>query len=231
MKKPSQVFNQAMIGAINSSNKRVLELIQACIDQFFLTTATGKYLVQLGEQEGFVMPANSGLDIRAYRVLVPLMVSSPKQVRKTFEETIEAFYGSDRTRPSVTSTMPSPYSLSDGDDIQLLTEKGVVKIGILASSVSNIASVTSSELAAVINTAQVNAFADSVTNRITGEKFMRLTSTTSGAMAFIQIVGGTAQNIIRFPNLVQTEQKVGTTWLVSKDQAYSDIMKIQISML
>jgi len=226
LRKVNQKVNQAFIKAINEQNEKLLELIQACIDQFFLTTATGRYLVQLGEQEGFVMPPNSGLDISAYRVLVPLMVSSPKQIRRTFEEAIEAFYTSDKTRPSITASFYAPYNLISGDDLHIETEKGITKISILSANVSDITNISASELSAIINSTQSNIFADNVEDRLTGRNYLRLKSTTVGTTSFIRIVGGTAQNILKFPNTILTEQEVGTQWVFSKPQAYSDVMTI-----
>ena len=227
LKKGNQQFNQALIKAINHNGDKLLEQIQACIDQFFLSTANGKYLVQLGEQEGFTMPPNSGLDIRAYRVLVPLMVSSPKQVRRTFEEIIEAFYGSSVTKPSIVATVAEPYNLADGDDMQIVTEKGTILVSILASAVSNIAKVSASELAVMINTIQTNVYADTIADRLTNQRYLRLSSTTNGASGFIRVVGGTAQNVIKFPHVVNCDQQTGTTWNITKEQPYSDVMKIK----
>ena len=220
-------FVRGLTDAVDSEHQRIQELVQACIDQFFLTTASGKYLVQLGEQEGFIMPSNSGLDIRAYRILVPLMVSSPKQVKKTFGEIIEAFYGADRTRPSITATIKEPYTLVDGDNIQVLTEKGITNIAILASQVSNITQVTTAEVAARVNSVQNKIYADIVSDRITGNKSLRLTSTTIGVMSFIRVVGGTLQNVMQFPDVISSSQEAGTTWLITKEQIYTDVMKIQ----
>jgi hypothetical protein len=227
MRSGKQPVLRALTKSINADYAKVNQLIQNCIDQFFLTTATGKYLVQLGEQEGFVMPQNSGLDVRAYRILVPLMVSSPKQIKRTFEEIIESFYGVDRTRPSTISLVPEPYALIDGDDLWVTTEKETVKIAFLQSKVSNINAVTAPELAAIINSSQGAIFADTSTDKATGFRYLRLTTTTIGASASMHITGGTLQNVIQFPTLVATEQTTGTTWNVTKEQTYSDITRLQ----
>lgn len=227
LKRGDQKLNQALIKAINDGGEQLVQQIQACIDQFFLSTANGKYLVQLGEESGFTMPSNSGLDIRAYRVLVPLMVSSPKQVRKTFEEVIEAFYGSAVTKPSVTSEIYEPFSLVDGDDIRFTTEKGEVIIALLSTSVSDITKVSASELAAAINSSQDIVYADTIADRLTGKRFLRVSSTTAGLSGFIRVSGGTAQNRLRFPNIITCDQNIGTVWNITKTQAYSDVMKIR----
>lgn len=220
-------FMHALSIAVDEQHTKIQQQIQACIDQFFLTTASGQYLVRLGEQEGFVMPANSGLDIRAYRVLVPLMVSSPKQVKQTFGQIIEAFYGADRTRPSLTATVAEPYNLSDGDNIRVLTEKGITDVAVLANQVADISNVTSAEIAARINSVQNQISADIISDRITGNKSLRLMSTTIGVMSFIRVVGGTLQNIMQFPEVISSAQGAGTNWVFTKEQVYTDVLKIQ----
>lgn len=221
----SDALTQAILLAINSNDEFVMRTIQACIDQLFLSTANGKYLVQLGEEQGFTMPANSGLDIRAYRVLVPLMVSAPKQVRRTIDEMLQAFYGVDRTKPSITATIFEPYNLSSGDDIIVETESGRISVAILADQVSDISNVTAAELAAVLNTVQNLYTADTKLDRSTNRKFLRITSKAEGANAYVKIVGGTLQNLLQFPFARATLQEAGTVWNVTKESQYTDVTK------
>jgi hypothetical protein len=229
---PPGTFVNGFAGAIDDTHQKLLNLMEACIDQLFLTTATGKYLVKLGEQEGFVMPANSGLDIRAYRVLVPLIVAAPKQVRGTIEQIIEAFYGVDRMRPVLAATVPSPHSLSSGDNIIIESESGTLNLSILESSVSDIANVEAAELAAIINSVQTKVYADTVTDRNTLRQYLRLTSTSIGVSAFVRVIGGTLQNILKFPRVIDTDVRgggvgVGTTWTVTKPQPYNDMVTLK----
>jgi hypothetical protein len=222
---PDDTMVNSITRAVDDADERVMELIQACIGQLFLTTASGKFLVQLGEQEGFVMPPNSGLDLRAYRVLVPLMVAAPKQVRSTINDVIEAFYGSERTRPSITAAITAPYNLNDGEDLIVTTDQGTINVTFLSDKIADIHNVGAPELAAIINSVQNLVYADTVTDRSTALQSLRLSSYTVGAGGSIRITGGTLQNILKFPRLVDTQQQVGTTWLISKEQAYTDVMR------
>lgn len=215
----------AILKAINTSHANTEAQIQACIDNLFLSTANGRYLVQLGEEQGFTMPANSGLDIRAYRVLVPIMVSNPKQVRISINELIQAFYGLVRTKPSVDSTIIGPYSLIDGDDLVVTTESGTIDLSILATQVSDISSVSAQEIAAIINSAQTLVLAEAITDRSLGLDFVRISSSTPGSGAFIRVSGGTLQNILKFPNHIETLNTTGTTWNLTKDSVLNDELK------
>ena len=213
---------QGFIQTLDVTNANLENLIQACIDQLFLQTASGRFLVQLGEQEGFLMPANSGLDINSYQVLVPIMISAPKQVRKTFEDLIEGFYGSSNTKPSIVSSITGPYNLNSGDDIILLTESGQVTIAINASQVSDITNVSALEIASIVNYSQNLVIADQLTDRTTNLEALRFTSTSSGPSAFVQILGGKLQNVLQFPKLIPTQNVAGTVWNLTKNSIYND---------
>lgn len=214
----------ALLGAINQGNAAAEKVIQACIDSLFLSTASGRYLVQLGSESGFQMPSNSGLDIRAYKVLVPIMVSAPKQTRITLNDLITAFYGSQRVKPNIVSSVAGPYSLVSGDNLIIQTERGEIEISIVDGQVSNLLSVSAQEIASVINTVQNNVIADTLKNRLTGLDSLRLTSSTIGTGAFLRISGGTLQNVLKFPKLTGTKSIVGTTYSIVKSTSYTDLI-------
>lgn len=214
-----------IIDAVNNSHEKVEQLIQACIDQLYLPTASGRYLVQLGEEQGFIMPANSGLDIRSYRALVPIMVSDPKQVRISIDKLIRVFYGSERVRANIYASVIGPYSLQNGDNLIIETEKGLTTVTILEGQVSNLSNVTASEIAAVLNSVQSTVLAESVTDRATGNDYLRIISSTIGGSGFIRIAGGTLQNVLKFQDVINTENSAGTVWNITKDSITTDLTR------
>jgi len=199
--------------------------VQASIDQLFMSTASGKYLVQLGEEQGFIMPANSGLDIRSYKVLVPIMTSEPKQVRFTIDQLLQAFYLNERTRPSISATIVGPYSLVNGDDITIETEKGIITVSVTDSQIADITDVSSQEIASILNASQDFYIAESLTDRTTGKTSLRLISNTYGTGSFIRVRGGTMQNVFKFPNLVPTLFETGTTLNLTKTSILTDELR------
>jgi hypothetical protein len=215
----------AIYSALDDSVAKTEKLIQDCIDQLFLSTATGKYLVQLGQESGFTMPANSGLDIRSYRVLIPIMVAAPKQVRLSINDLIEAFYGSDRTRALLVASVPSPYQLLDGDNLEVDTENGSVNIAVSLNNIGDPNDVRSAELAAILNSGQDKFVASVHINPSTGADYVKLLSKTSDAGGYLQIKGGTLQNLLKFPNLVDTRCQSGSNWVITKDISYSELVK------
>lgn len=225
LKNASDRFTKALLAALDEEDQELARTVQACIDQLFLATASGRYLVKLGEQEGFTMPTNSGLDIRAYRTLVPVMVSAPKQIRRTIDELIRAFYGRDRVSPFLLAQVAEPYNLSSGDDLIIETESGTARVAILDTQVSDITSVSATELSAIFNSLQSLFQAETFTERGTGLKYLRFISRAEGSSAFIRVAGGTMQNVLKVEDNVPTTLTAGTNWNIEKVQSYSDVTR------
>lgn len=212
----------ALYKGFNENIKETETLFQACIDQMFLSTASGRFLVQRGQERGFVMPANSGLDVRAFRTLVPVMVSNPKQVRITIDDLVQAFYGVERLNPSIESAGKDLYSILDGDDLEIETESGSVSVAIIASQVSDINNVSAQEISAILNAAQDIYIATTIVDRSTNLGTVKLTSRSPGAGSFIRVVGGRLQNILKFPNVIKTNNTSTTTWNITKTSTFTD---------
>jgi len=217
----------ALIASFNQGAEAVEQTIQACIDQLFISTASGKYLLTLGEEGGFTIPPNSGLDIRAFRVLVPIMISNPKQVRISIQDLVQAFYGSERTKANILSETVGPFSLNENDDLIIETDAGSVIITVLANQVSDINAVSAGELASIINYSQSLISAETYLNRSNGLESLRLLSKTPGTGSYIRVVGGKLQNVLKLPKLSNTNLTSGITLNITKTSALSDILKIQ----
>ena len=214
-------FLPELCNALNGNVEEIEQTIQACIDQLFLSTASGKYLIQLGEESGFVMPENSGLDIRSYKVLIPIMVSSPKQVRLTIDDLIEAFYGTEKTKASVIAENTGPFVLYDGDFITVETEKGEVSVAITSDFVNDINNVSASEIASVLNSSQ-NIFQVLTDINEEGQQILKLSSYTRGSGSYVKVKGGTLQNVLKFPTIADTANDSTTEWNVTKSISYND---------
>ena len=221
-----ELFLGRLIQGINGSNERLEQLVRACIDQLFLSSAQGRYLIQLGEQSGFVMPSSSGLDIRAYRTLVPIMVADPKQVRQTIEEIVRAFYLSERVRPNLVSSITDPYQLLDGDSLIIETQSGRVQVSITANQVNDLNNVSAAEIAAIINSSQNEVLADTPIDRTSARNFLRVTSAAGGTSANIRIAGGTLQNLLKFPLVIETKNQAGTALTLTKTSPYTDELRV-----
>jgi hypothetical protein len=220
-------FLNALYTAIDEQSHGQLSTAEDASKQLFIATATGKYLINLGAQEGFVVPTNAGVDSESFRVIVPAVTSSPKQVLDTIVKIMGIFYDKTRINPFVMATKPSPYNLSSGDDIVIRTDSSDLRIAFLDTQVSDLSNVSAAELAGIINSTQTTVQADVFLARDTGEEFLRLVHSAYGTGAFLQIAGGTAQNVIQFPDVPGTTQTSSTTWDLIKEQPWTDLLKIR----
>lgn len=217
----------AIYKSIDEQSQKFSDLTVEAFRQLFLTTASGKYLIRLGAQEGFTVPQQSGLGVDAFRQIVPAVVSYPKQISDTIVRLMGIFYDKSLVSPSFISSVAEPFSFQDKDTLLIKTDKGLLSIGIYESQVADLTNVKATEYAGIINASQSDVFADTSYERESSKTYVRLTSKTYGAGAFIQIAGGTAQNVLRFPTTRATENTTGTTWTVEKKNLvpWTDIIK------
>lgn len=208
--------------AINAEFCRLSETKERIDDQFFLATAEGIYIIKLAASRGFTMPENSGLDIDSFKVLAPIMVSEPKQIRSTIVELIKVFYSKDILNPSVISTRLDNFPLVDGDNLIVETERGTVNISFLAENFNDISDVSAVEITSLLNASQDLFTAVTVFDRATRRNKVNLISKTSGADAFIAVRGGTAQNVLQFDKLIETANNQTTEWKATKATSISD---------
>jgi hypothetical protein len=207
-----------IVGAISDADNHVESLLVDGRNQLFLTSAQGKYLVDLAGQYGFSLPRNAGFDTTGIRNLAIPAVFLPKQTAYTANRIIETFYSVDVLHPSFLSSFGEPYALRDGDDLVLQTLSGEIRVVFKASQVGDINNVTAGEVAGIVNSQQLLVFADTYYNRQTNKINVRLTSSAYGANATLKVVGGTAQNILQFPSIRDCSGDSTTVWSVTKEQ-------------
>ncbi len=104
------------------------------------------------------------------------------------------------------------YILQDGNDIPLRVE-------FKANDFANIATAKAIEIASIISREAVKGgytlYATDYLDAAAGKTYLQLFSGTKGPKSAISIVGGSAQNIFRFPTLKSTTQIAGTQFTVT----------------
>jgi len=218
-----------VLKAIEVGDRQILDLLEESRKQLFLTTATGSYLVNLAGSLGFSVPQNSGFDTAGFRKLAIPAIFLPKQSLSTFNRIAEVFYAYSILHPSMISESYEPFVLEDDDNLRVETDVGIVEVVFQSDKFSDITAVTAAELAGAINSQQNQIFADVFLDRSIQVNRLRLTTRSFGANAKIRVVGGTAQNIVRFPQLKETANIAGTVWNITKigGQVYTDLTKFQ----
>lgn len=222
-----QYFLSALFESIDEQVQGLLVTAEDASQQLFLSTASGQYLLNLGSSSGFTVPQNSGVDSSSFKEIVPAVVSSPLQIVNTMVDLMSLFYDKTRISPYMWNTAPAPYALSDGDSLQIETESGTVGVSFLASQVSDINNVSASDIVGIINSSQSLIQASVYVARDTNQSYVQIISNAYGTGAYIQVIGGTAQNTLKFPTIAPTQQTAGTTWILSKSQIWTDVVRFR----
>jgi len=193
-------------------------------NQFFFTTADAEYVFKLAARSGFYLPRDAGLNIEGLKPLAPLMINQPKTSLEILLRVLEIYFSQTLTRPSVISAQAEPYRLKEKDDLIVKTRDAEHCLTVDKSMFSDIKNVSASELATYINSVQYHYIATVFYDRIVEKNKIRLTPNGSGLNEIIQVIGGTLQNLLLFPNIIPTTNSFQTRWLVSKVAEYSDIV-------
>lgn len=215
---------RSLLAAISEADSNLIADSQAARKELFLTTATGKYLLELASQYGFTVPRQSGFNTEGLRKIAIPAIFLPKQIVTTFNAIAEAFYVRDVLHPSFQSPIAEPYALNDGDDISFETEVGTTTIVFRSSLVANIGAVTAGELAGIINSQQKTVFADVVFDRTLNANVLKISGSGYGSSAKLRVYSGITQNVLKFPLIKNTHGSTGTQWSITKtnDQAYDN---------
>lgn len=221
-------FWNAMIAALAKGDQTNIDNARLAFDQLFLSSASGLYLDRNAAGVGLRRPQDLGMSDELFRRLTTRLTAT-KLTPQAILEVLEIFYGSDAVRASSASTLAEPFGLSDGMGLSvLLDEKDLVNIVFTARTFSNITTASATEVAAAITWAfrlrNLNAFAVAYEDPSTNTRKVRIYSAALGLGSSVRIVGGHAQNALRFPQVLLTNGasggvQAGQTWDISVPRA------------
>ena len=222
-KESAPVLNAFLDGADEAVNQ-LEEYAQYAQDQMFFTTADAEYVFKLAARSGFFLPKNAGLNIEGLKPLAPMIINQPKTVLFLLNQLMEIYFSQPFLRPSVVCTQAEPYRLNGKDDFIVKTREAVHRLTVDVNLFSNPKSVSASELSTYINSVQDHYLATVYFDRNINKNKIRITANGSGLNEIIQVMGGTLQNLLLFPDIVPTTNSTKTQWSVSKPASYSDVV-------
>lgn len=207
----------AILAAMANGAADLIYNAQAVHDNLFIMSAEGRYLDRLLADRNIVRPGAVGLSDEDYRKL-GVEVTTRKQVQDLIDKILDIVYGYEYSRSFVASEVLEPYSLEDGDILSIkFDDVNVFNVMFQSSQFSNIATASAREVADSITrflrASGHDGFAD-VKNDGAGN-YVVIVSPTIGASSSISIVGGKAQNALRFPSLRPTSQIAGTQFTLT----------------
>lgn len=190
--------------------------IQAVHDQVYITTAVDRYLDQRLADYNLIRPPNVGLGDDVFRG-IGISVINKKQIRDLIMDLLSTMFGDEATKSTSKSSTFEPYALQDNDTL-LIEFDGLPAVTVMFSSAqfSN------------INQASAQEVADAITRELrrqgkTGAAFAKddgngafvtLISDTSGPSSTIRVLGGRAQNELKFDKIRPTSGNLSTQWTI-----------------
>ncbi len=207
-----------LITALGQSDQNIANLIVAIQNQFFIKTASGSYLDNLGANDGVSRPAGTGMADTIFKQFIPIMAYQPKQVKLIIDQLLNIFFAKETTTAYIESGQPSPYVLQDGWELEY-TVDGINDelLRFHATDFTNINAATSVEIAAAINRQAQFSYAESYYDNPSKSYYVKIFSNTIGSKGSIQMVGGRANIALQFNGFITTAGNgTNTEWTVTK---------------
>lgn len=181
----NRVLN-ALLTAIATSDETIQSQIQIGKDQLFVRTASGRYLDILANSRGVSRPPTLGLSDTDFQELIPNLSLKPKQIKKSFYDTADVFWGPLYSRANTTSVNAAPYDISPGDLLYIKINGGETQeVKVFAADVVTPGSMTAAEVVAMLS--RIDGATASVIDEL-GVERINVRTNTPGSVGSIEIL-------------------------------------------
>lgn len=179
---------RALLLAISESDDEICKQIQNGKDQLFIRTANGDGLVNLAQSLGVAKPIGLGLADIEFQELVPNLSLKPMQLKKSFYDTADVFWGPLFSRANIITNNVAPYNLNVGDELIFAIDNGPQQIiKIVASDFVIPGAITAQELVNIL-TKLNGTTAQIIDDLLTGNQTVNLRTNTPGSVGTIEVV-------------------------------------------
>lgn len=201
-----------------ASSSYLINNIRAVNDQLYIASASGQYLADRLAQFGITSPSNLGLSDDVFRQ-IGIQVKNRKQVRDLINNLLDAIFGDELVRATNRSTSFGPYNLQDGDTLILNFDSSKTNaiITFSTSQFSSIAAATAQEVADSITKSlrSQGLTGTAIANNDGNGDYVEVLSDTIGPASSVTVLGGRAQNELRFASSVAAGGNASTQWTLS----------------
>lgn len=207
----------AYIHGLAQGEEYLIELAKRAFNQLFLSTSEGKYLLRNISNVGFTKPKGLGISEETLRNLA-IKVTSEKLTLHSILEVLEAFYGAEAIRSTIDSKASETFNLKPYSELIIENNKQKILVVFKPENFTDMEFATTEEISEVINyylnLNKNKSYAKEVLDPVSGFKKIRLYSGDLGLGSYLRILGGEAQNVLQFPNLLNLGNQTGTSWLI-----------------
>ena len=186
---PNPIINALLFG-FALGDQEVSEALQETKASLFVKTAENQFLDVLGSSFGVARPANLGLPDRAFRELIPPLSLQAKQVRTSFYNAMDAFWGPEFSRANIGTDqvgMFDTFGLESGDILTFQVDnRDPQQIVIRDADLITQGAMTINELSALLTVNLTGVTVEIIRDPINDRQFIRLLTTTPGLRGSIQ---------------------------------------------
>lgn len=209
---------EAVLTALASGNAAYLiNNVRAVNDQLYITTASGRYLDERLAEHGITRPPNVGLSDDVFRQ-IGIEVKNRKQVRDLINNLLNAIFGDEFVRASNQARAFEPYNLADGDTLIVnFDDSNTVEIEFNTGDFQSIAAATAQEVAdAITKELRRLGFTGTAIAKDDGNgPYVLILSDSIGPASSVTVLGGRAQNQLRFDASVPAGGNMSTQWTLT----------------
>lgn len=191
--------------------------VRAVHDQLYIATASGRYLDERLADIGLSRPPSVGLSDDVFRQ-IGIEVKNRKQVRDLINNLLNAIFGDEYVRASNPARAIEPYALRDGDTLNInFDEKNTVTIQFKANEFSSIAAATAQEVADSITKSlrSMGLSGTAIAKDDGNGPYVLILSDTIGPASSVTVLGGRAQNALKFDSPVAAGGNLSTQWTLT----------------
>ena len=212
------VNTNSILNALAVISEYVVNNSASITDQKLIARASGVYLDLLLANYGIIRPPDVGVSDSIFRQ-VGIQVKNRKQVRDLINQLLNIIFGDGMTKASSQSSTIEPYALADGDTLIVnFDEAYTVTVTFNTEDFINIAQASAHEVAnKIVETLSSQGFTGVAFSNNSGNgNYVELISSTIGPASSVTVLGGSAQNQLLFPSVVQSAGGNDTTqWTIS----------------
>lgn len=208
----------SVLNAIATGNAFIQNLAVNVVQNFYIKTASGYWLDVLLNSNNFSRPDLIGISDSSYKQLWIKAYNHPNTVQGILNA-LAVGYLPIYTNASLISTQPETYNFSSTQTLMFNVDGNPCTIVIPPSAFQTASKAQAQEVAMYISeqcaTNGYNAYADVYLNPLTNLNEVILYTNTLGTQGSVQVVGGSAQNILQFPNVVTNTQTTNTQYTIT----------------
>lgn len=179
---------KALLEAWAISDEEIVTQLQNTKDQIFVRKAEGEFLDRLASSVGVSRPASLGMLDPDFQELIPNLSLKAKQIRQTFYDTMDVFWGPLFSRANVTSVNYEPFNVSTGDKIKVtFNHSSTEELEVFPGDVAVNGAATAEELVAIFNRFKAGT-GSVIEDQISSLKYVNIRTNTPGPRGTVEVL-------------------------------------------